>query len=108
MFRDDERHPAVWAAKTPDRPAVIDARDGSVITFAQVEARSNQVAHLMRQAGLKPGDHAAVFMENRPDYALIFWGMLRTGLRVTAIPTHLTPDEIDYILTDSGAKLLIT
>ena len=107
MFRDDERHPAVWAAKTPDRPAVIDARDGSVITYAQVEARSNQVAHLMRAAGLAPGDHAAVFMENRPDYALIVWGMLRAGLRVTAIPTHLTPDEIDYILTDSGARLLI-
>ena len=108
MFRADERHPAVWAAKTPDRPAVIDARDGSVITFAQVEARSNKVAHLMRRSGLKPGDHAAVFLENRPDYTLIVWGMLRAGLRVTAIPTHLTPEEIDYILADSGARLLIT
>ena len=107
-FRDDERHPAVWAAKTPDRPAIIDARDGSVITYAQYEARSNRVAHLMRAAGLKPGDHMAVFLENRPDYSLLVWGAWRAGLRVTAIPTHLTPDEIDYILADCGARLLIT
>ncbi|MFO7856308.1 MAG: acyl-CoA synthetase [Paracoccaceae bacterium] len=108
QFRDDERHAAVWAARTPDRPAIIDARDGSVMTFAQFEALSNRVAHLMREAGLETGDHAAIFMENRPRYVPFVWGMLRAGLRVTAIPTHLTPDEIDYILSDSGARLLLT
>ncbi|MGM0585135.1 MAG: acyl-CoA synthetase [Pseudomonadota bacterium] len=108
QFREDERHAAVWAAKTPDRPAIIDARDGSVMTFAQFEALSNRAAHLARSAGLAVGEVAAVFMENRPDYVPLVWGLLRAGLRVTAIPTHLTPDEIDYILADSGARLLLT
>jgi fatty-acyl-CoA synthase len=108
QFRDDERHAAVWAEKTPDRPAIIDARDGSVMTFARFEALSNRVAHLVREAGLQTGEHAAIFMENRPRYVPLVWGMLRAGLRVTAIPTHLTPDEIDYILSDSGARLLLT
>jgi fatty-acyl-CoA synthase len=78
------------------------------MSYAQFEALSNRMAHLAREAGLQIGDHAAIFMENRPRYVPLVWGMLRAGLRVTAIPTHLTPGEIDYILADSGARLLVT
>jgi len=107
-FREDEKHPGVWAVRTPSKPAFVHQITGEAITYAEVESLSNQVAHLARSFGLQRGDHAAVFLENRIDYAPIFWGFMRAGLKVTPIPTHLTPEEVDYILTDSGARLLVT
>jgi len=106
--RHPEAHVGVWAAQTPDRPAIIDAETGEVITFAGYEDISNRIAHIARRAGLSAGDMAAVMMENRADFLPIFWGLMSAGLRVTPIPTHLTKSEVDYIIADCGAKLLLT
>jgi long-chain acyl-CoA synthetase len=102
------KHPGIYAARTPDRPAVITAHDGRVITFGAFEAFSNQFAHLLRSLGLRHGDGIAILLENRAEYVPLAWGGMRAGLRVTAIATHLTAPEIDYILSDSGAKALIS
>ena len=45
------------ARERPDRPAVIMASTGETITYAEYEQRCNRAAHLMRDAGLEPGDH---------------------------------------------------
>ena len=103
-----ERHPGVFAARTPERPAIVFAPDGRVMTFAHYEALSNRAAHLLRACGLRPGDPAAIMLENRPEYLPLFWGAQRAGLRVMPIPTHLTADEASYILRDGGAKALFT
>ena len=108
QFEDYEVHAGVFAARTPERPAIILADSERVITYAQYEARSNQVAHLLRSLGLGYGDRVAIYMENNAEYLILAWGALRTGLRVTAIATHLSPEEIDYILNDSGASVLFT
>ncbi|MEM6499974.1 MAG: acyl-CoA synthetase, partial [Pseudomonadota bacterium] len=84
------------------------ADNNRIVTFAQYEAKSNQVAHLLRSLGLNRGDRIAIYMENNAEYLILAWGALRTGLRVTAIATHLSPGEIDYILSDSGALVLFT
>lgn len=101
-------HPGAFAARTPDRPAVIMANGGRVISFSEYEALSNQCAHLLRQLGLVRGDRLAIFMENHPLYLPLTWGGMRAGLRVTAIATHLSAAEIDYILDDSAARALFT
>ena len=104
----EELHIGTWAALTPDRAAIIEAATGRTITFAQYEAMSNRVAHLARRLGLKPGDHVSILLENRYDFLPYFWGLIRAGLRVTPMPTHLTRDEVNYILADCDAKLLLT
>lgn len=101
-------HPGVHAEATPDRPAVIFAGDGTVLSFAQFEAISNRLAHLLRAAGIARGDRVAVFLENHPLYLPLAWGVLRSGARLVAIATHLAPAEVDYILADSGAQMLVT
>ena len=109
MDREAEiEHPGMMAAIDPDKPAVIEADSGKTVTFGAFERASNRFAHLLRQLGLQKGDGVAVLLENRADYLTLVWGGLRAGLRVTAIATHLTPPEIDYILDDSGAKVLVT
>lgn len=107
-FEEYEVHAGVFAERTPDRPAIVLADSDRVVTFAQYETRSNQVAHLLKSLGLERGDRVAIYMENNAEYLILAWGALRTGLRVTAVATHLSPEEIDYILSDSGARVFFT
>jgi len=100
-------HPGVFAAKEPERPAVIMGAAGTVVTYAELEARSNQVAWLARRGGLRPGDGLAAIMENRPELLNLAWGAQRSGLQFTAVNWHLTADEAGYVVTDSGARMVV-
>ncbi|GGE01932.1 acyl-CoA synthetase [Polymorphobacter glacialis] len=99
-------HPFVHAEATPDRLAIIMAGSGQVMTYAELEARSNQVAQLLRSHGLKRGDTVAIMMSNGIDYLPVCWGAQRAGLVYVAMSTKLTADEAGYILSDSGARIV--
>lgn len=101
-------HPGIFAATHPDKPAYIMADSGAVITFRELNERSNQLAHLFRSLGLKRGDHIALLMENHPLFLVIIWAAQRSGLYYTAISHRLQAEEIVYIVNDCSAKLLIT
>lgn len=101
-------HPSYWAQVTPEKPAYIMANSGQVVTYRELDERSNQIAHLFRQCGLKPGDHIAFQMENNEHFFQIVWGAQRAGLIYTPIHTHLHRDEVEYILDNCRAKLFIT
>src|SRR5260370_34729648 len=100
-------HPGVFAAKEPERPAVIIGTAGPVLTYAELEARSNKVAWLARRCGLRPGDGLAVIAENRPELFDLAWGAQRSGLQFTAVNWHLTADEAGYIVTDCDARMVV-
>ena len=100
-------HPHRHAVVTPDHAAVIVAETGAVMTYAELDAASNRVAHFFRSRGLAAEDTVAFFVENSPDYFALVWGAQRSGLRFVCISTKLTASEVDYILADSGAKLLV-
>jgi long-chain acyl-CoA synthetase len=92
----------------PDQPAFIMAASGETITFAEYEARCNQVAHLLRAAGLRHGDHISVFMENQLRLLEIEGAAERIGLYYTMINIYLAPDEVAYIVTNSRSRLLFS
>ena len=100
-------HPGVFAAKEPDRPAVIMGGTGLVVTYAELEARSNQAAWLARRCGLGRGDGLAVITENRPELFDLAWGAQRSGLRFTAVNWHLTAAEAGYVVADSRARMVV-
>jgi acyl-CoA synthetase (AMP-forming)/AMP-acid ligase II len=99
-------HPFVHAAVTPETPAIIMAGSGATLSYADLEARSNRVAQLLRAHGLTRGDCIAVLMHNGLDYLPICWGAQRAGLIFVAMSTKLTADEAGYIVSDSGAKAI--
>lgn len=101
-------HPSHFAKTSPNKPAFIMAADGEVVTYLQLEQRSNQIAQLFRALGLKPGDHIAIHMENNRHFLEIVWGAQRTGIIYTAISTHLREDEISYIVDNCEARVLIS
>jgi long-chain acyl-CoA synthetase len=99
-------HPSIHAKTHPDKPAIIMSGSGETISFAELDARSNQVAQLLRSRGIKIGDTVALCMENHPWFFCLTWGFQRSGVHYVGISSRLTPPEIAYILEDSGAKLL--
>ena len=101
-------YPGVHAIDHPDRPAVIMATSGQVITYGELEARSNQLAHLLRAHGLQRLDHYAILMENNERYVEACGAGERSGLYYTCVNSYLTADEVAFIVNDSRSKVVIT
>jgi long-chain acyl-CoA synthetase len=96
---------AFWAEVRPNAPAIVSARGNR--TFAELNARANQLARALRARGLRPGDAVALMCSNRPEFAEVLTATRRTGLRLTPISTRLTGAEAGYILDDCDAKAVI-
>ena len=97
---------AVWAARQPDRVAVIDP-DGTEHSYAAVNANANRLVRLLRARGLRAGDGVALVCSNRVAFIEVFVATQRAGLRLTPVNWHLTADEIGYIIADCEAKAVI-
>ena len=100
-------YPGRHAATTPDKPAVIEAATGKIVTYRDLEDRSVQFAHWLTGQGLGPGDHLAVLSVNDARVFEIYWGAVRSGMVVTFVNTHLTPSEVSYIVDDCEARALV-
>jgi long-chain acyl-CoA synthetase len=90
-----------------NKPAVILHPSGTMITFDELEARANRLAHRFRQAGLREGDAVAILMENNEHIHAVMWAARRSGLYYVPINTHLTAAEAAYIIDNSNAKAII-
>ncbi len=93
------------ALRYPDNDAVVlgDLR----LTYAQLWGHAKQYAAVLREKGVGPGDRVALLLPNTPHFPLAYFGTLALG--AIAVPVHalLNASEIEYVLTDSGAKALI-
>ena len=92
----------------PLQPAFIMASSGETVTYRELEARCNRLAHLFRRRGLQRLDHYSVFMENNSRYLESCGAGERTGLYFTCVNSFLTAGELAYILTNSQSRILIT
>jgi long-chain acyl-CoA synthetase len=99
---------AQHALDHPDRACFIMADTGESVTYAQYDARTNRLAHLLRGQGLQRLDHYAIFMENNNRYLECCGAGERAGLYYTCINSHLTADELAYIVDNSESQVLIT
>jgi long-chain acyl-CoA synthetase len=92
----------------PQQAAIIMAQSGETVTYAELERRTNRLAHFLRAAGLGRLDHYAIFMENNVRYIECCGAGERAGLYYTCVNSYLTAEELAYILDNSEAKILIT
>ncbi|MCG5213897.1 AMP-binding protein [Streptosporangium soli] len=95
------------AEADPGRRAVIDA-DGSVTTYGELLALVNQVSHGLRARGLGTGDVVAGVLPNGLDAVAMLMATGQLGLYYVPINWHLTPGEIEYILGDCDARLVVS
>lgn len=91
----------------PDKPAIVLYPSGTVVTFGELEARANRLAHYFRKHGLREGDVVAILMENNEHIHAVMWAARRSGLYYVPINTHLTPAEAAYIIDNSGARAIV-
>ena len=101
-------HPGAVARRTPDLAAIVMGSNGEIVTYRQLDERSNRLAQLFRDRGLAPGDSFAIFMENNVRYLEITWAAQRAGLYCTPINSHLTAPEVQYIVDDCEARVLVS
>ncbi len=95
------------AIATPDKPAVVVHPSGAVVTFGEMEARANQLAHYFRNNGLVEGDVVAILIENNEHFHTVSYAARRSGLYYVPINTHLTAAEAAYIVDNSEAKAIV-
>lgn len=101
-------HPSLHAVAAPERPALVMSPTGAITSYGELDQSSNRAAHLLRKHGLEAGETIALLLENRPEFLTIAWAAQRAGLYLVAVPTKLTPSEVEYVVRDSGARLLVT
>ena len=79
-----------------------------MVTYRQLDEEANRLSHVLRGAGLEPGDHVALCLENSARFLPVIWGCHYAGLYYTAMSSRLTTEEMAYILDDCGAQGFIT
>ncbi|HEY2709833.1 MAG TPA: AMP-binding protein [Caulobacteraceae bacterium] len=92
----------------PDQPAFIMAGSGETVTYAELDRRSNRLAHFLRGEGLRRLGHYSIFMENHARYVECCAAGERAGLYYTCINSYLQPEEVAYLLQNSRSTVLIT
>ena len=100
-------YPGKWAKVFPDKPAVIDSVTGEQRTYGELNDRSNQLAQLMHDRGLRRGDHVSIFAENHVAWFDVVWAAMRSGLYLTTVNRYLTDEEAGYIVDNSESEVLI-
>jgi len=93
------------ARRDPDAPAVV-AGDRR-LTWGELDAAVDRVAAGYAESGLHPGDRVAVQLPNGLDWLRAVLGALRAGLVVVPVNTAYTDPELEHVLADSGASLLV-
>jgi long-chain acyl-CoA synthetase len=93
------------ANRFPDSTALI--IDQTRISYTALWAQTRAYAGALRDRGIAPGDRVAVLIPNVPDFVRVYYAILALGAVVVPVHSLLKAHEIEYVLTDSGAKTLI-
>jgi long-chain acyl-CoA synthetase len=93
------------AERAPDSPAV--RLDDAVLDYAGLLDAARRTAVLLRDRGIEPGDRVALQLPNVPAFPVAFYGALIAGATVVPMNPLLKGREVEYYLTDSGAKLIV-
>jgi len=93
------------ASRNPDRIAL--AYGSEVVTYGALWTRLTAAAGLLRARGVDPGDRVALLMKNSAAFIELALAVSHVGGVLVPINFRLSPAEVDFILQDSGAKLLL-
>ncbi|HEY9287594.1 MAG TPA: long-chain fatty acid--CoA ligase [Candidatus Dormibacteraeota bacterium] len=90
----------------PDRAAIV--FEGRRVSYRELDESSNRVANALTGLGIKRGDRVAVYLPNIPEFAVVYYGILKVGAIAVSINSIFKQHEVAFILNDSGSRLLFT
>ncbi len=88
----------------PEKLALV--CDGQTVSWGAFDQRINKIANLLLSLGVSKGDNIAIISPNSIPYAELFMGILRAGACVTPLSTMASPDALQKMLTDCGARAI--
>jgi long-chain acyl-CoA synthetase len=89
------------------QPDAVALRLGeTALSYAELDAASATIAAELRARGIEPGDRVGIMLPNVPEFAIVYYGVLRAGAVVVPMNVQLKRREVGYYLGDSGAKLV--
>jgi malonyl-CoA/methylmalonyl-CoA synthetase len=94
------------AGRQPERPAIL--FEGRTRSYGNLAADMERWARALAGWGLRPGDRVALFLENRPEFAVTYLGAQLAGGIVVLVNTQYRQVELSHILTDAGVRLCVT
>lgn len=94
------------AERYPDRSAIWGR--GRSLTYREVEERSNQLAHLLRERGLCKGDRVGLYFPKAVESVVAMFGVLKAGGVYVALDPGAPPQRIEYIIQNCGMRALVS
>jgi len=94
------------AARTYGNKVALVTEDAQ-LSFDELEQRSNQLANALVAIGIRPGDRVSLYSPNCWEWVVSYHGVLKTGAVVNPVNVMLTPEEVEFVANDCGAKLII-
>ena len=94
------------AKRHPENPALI--YFNKEIKYSELKSLSDRFAAALMHLGVEKGDRVALFLPNIPQFVVAYYGALKAGAVFTAISPLHREREVEYQLTDSGAKIVVT
>jgi non-ribosomal peptide synthetase-like protein len=94
------------ATQQPQYPAII--YQSQVISYGEVEIRSNQLAHFLKAQGVDCGAKVALLLPRSPELYISILGILKAGAAYVPLDPEYPSDRIEYILSDCATQAIIT
>src|SRR5688500_10411490 len=93
----------------PAKPALIDLSGGAarVVSYGELDALCDAVARGLLKRGLTRGDRIGILAANSTEFLATLYGAQRAGLVAVPVNWRFPPQTVDYVLHDSGARLVL-
>lgn len=94
------------AAQTPD--AIALKFDGQTMTYGELNRRANQLAHYLRQMGVRPTDFVSISVERSFEMIIGIFGILKTGAAFVPLDVAYPTERLAFMLADTKTEILLT
>ncbi len=94
------------ARRRPDKVALVAGK--ARVTYRELDARSNALAHALAARGVERGDRVVMFADNTVEAVIAFWGVLKADAVVSIVNPLTKADKLTYLLNDCRARALVT
>ena len=94
-----------YLARHPNATMLV--QDAQAVSYEQFDHQVHQTAAWLRQHGIEPGDHVAVWLINRTEWLVLLFALAKIGATLVSVNTKYRAHELQYILTNSQATTLI-